>query len=85
MDLVSSNTPCPSKGAVIVDFLTSDHLGEVALKNERAVSRSLKRTRSPRVKDPEAIPFFTRRQRFFTLIGKHLGRPAKEVKERFPL
>jgi hypothetical protein len=72
-------------GSVIVDFLTSAHSGEVALKNERAVSNNLNKTRSPLDKDPEAIPFFTRRQSVFILIGKHIGKPAKEFKERLPL
>jgi hypothetical protein len=34
--------PDPVNGSVIVPFLTSDHFGEVALKNESAVSNSLK-------------------------------------------
>jgi hypothetical protein len=85
MDLVSRVVPCPVNGSVIVPFLTSDHLGEVALKNERAVSRSLKRTRSPLGKDPEAIPLFTRKQRYLILIGRHFGKPAREVRERLPL
>jgi hypothetical protein len=85
MDLVSRVIPWPVNGPVIVLLLTSDHLGEVALKNERAVSRSLKRTRSPLGKDPEAIPPFTRRQRCLILIGRHFGKPAKEVRERLPL
>jgi hypothetical protein len=85
MDLAGSVNRVPENGSVIVDFFTSAHSGEVALKNERAVSNSLNRTRSPLDKDPDAIPFFTRRQSAFILIGKHIGKPAKEERERFPL
>jgi hypothetical protein len=85
MDLVSRVSLVPVKGSVIVLFFTSAHTGEVARKNERAVSNNLNKTRSPRDKDPEAIPFLTRRQSVFILIGKHIGNPAKEVKERLPL
>jgi hypothetical protein len=85
MDSVGSVAHDPVKGSVIVDFFTSAHSGEVALKNERTVSNSLNRTRSPLDKDPDAIPCFTRRQSVFILIGKHDGNPAKEVRERFPL
>jgi len=85
MDLVGRVILVPVKGSVIVLFLTSAHSGEVARKNERAVSNNLNKTRSPLDNDPEAIPFFTRRQSIFILIGKHTGKPAKEVKERLPL
>jgi hypothetical protein len=51
----------------------------------RAVSNNLNKTRSPLDKDPEAIPFLTRKQSVFILIGKQNGKPAKEVKERLPL
>jgi hypothetical protein len=85
MDLVGRVSQTPLKGSVIVLFLTSDHSGEVALKNERAVSNNLNKTRSPLDNDPEAIPCFTRRQSVFILIGKHIGNPAKEERERLPL
>jgi hypothetical protein len=85
MDLASRVSHVPEKGSVMVLFFTSAHTGEVARKNEIAVSNSLNKTRSPRDNDPMAIPFFTRRQSAFILIGKHIGKPAKEVKERFPL
>jgi hypothetical protein len=85
MDLVGSNCDVPLNGSVIVDFFTSDHSGEVALKNESTVSNNLNKTRSPLDRDPEAIPTFTRKQSVFILIGKHIGKPAKEVKERLPL
>lgn len=85
MDLVGSNSDVPINGSVIVDFFTSAHSGEVALKNESAVSNNLNKTRSPLDKDPEAIPLLTRKQSAFILIGKHIGEPAKDVKERLPL
>jgi hypothetical protein len=85
MDLAGSVAHVPVKGLVIVDFFTSAHSGEVALKNERTVSNNLNRTRSPLDSDPDAIPFFTRRQSAFILIGKHIGNPAKEERERLPL
>jgi hypothetical protein len=85
MDLVGRVSQDPVKGSVIVLFLTSDHSGEVALKNESAVSNNLKRTRSPLDKDPEEIPCFTRKQSVFILIGKQIGRPAKEERLRLPL
>jgi hypothetical protein len=85
MDLVGRVSHDPVNGSVIVFFLTSAHSGAVARKNEMAVSNSLNKTRSPLDNDPEAIPFFTRRQSVFILIGRHIGNPAKEVKERLPL
>jgi len=85
MDLTGRVLHDPENGSVIVLFFISAHSGAVARKNERAVSNSLNKTRSPLDKDPEAIPFFTRRQSVFILIGKHIGKPAKEVKERLPL
>jgi hypothetical protein len=85
MDLAGRRGSLPPNGAVIVSFLTSAHSGEVALKNESDVSNNLNKTRSPLDKDPEAIPCFTRKQSVFILIGKHIGKPAKEERERLPL
>jgi hypothetical protein len=85
MDLVGRRGLTPENSAVIVPFLTSAHSGEVALKNDRHVSSSLNKIWSPLDKDPDAIPFFTRKQSTFILIGKHIGNPAKEDRERLPL
>lgn len=85
MDLVGRYSLVPVKGSVIVLFFTSAHSGEVALKNESAVSNNLNKTRSPLDNDPDAIPCFTRRQSVLILIGRHNGNPAKEERERLPL
>jgi len=74
----------PVKSPVIVPILVSEYLGLVALKKLRAVNNSLNNSWSVLVREPEAIPCLTRLHINFTWIGKIIGRPAKEVKERFP-
>lgn len=74
----------PVKTPVIVLTLTSEYLGLVALKKLSAVSNNLNNSWSFRVREPEAIPCLTRLHINFTWIGKIIGKPAKEVKERFP-
>jgi hypothetical protein len=85
MDLVGRRGSLPEKSEVMVLFFTSAHSGEVALKKERHVNNNLNKIWSPLDRDPDAIPFFTRRQSVFILIGRHVGKPAKEVRERLPL
>jgi hypothetical protein len=84
MVLVGSVILLPVNSPVIVLTFTSAHSGDVALKKDSIVSNNLNKIRSPLDKDPDAIPPFTRRQSTFTRIGKHIGNPENEERERLP-
>lgn len=67
------------KTPVIVCDLTSDHLGDVALKKLSMVTSSLNLSSVTRGNDPRIAPFRTSTHKDFTESGSIMGRPHQMV------